>query len=369
MALTISNRRGICLKMAHLITPSPSSRSADTIDPTADDDDLRAVHDDDVIANNRLVIRKHNSSHITISHLLCFGIFQSLFLWASWQATNKRPVELEQKYILTPGILTIAPSGQLRADLPHEEPDQGTMIGLYPALPPPEDYEPQIPSWLREYLINELNLFGCGPPSACGSFYDQMVTSREIGREGTNLSVKSAALLLSCGMTSMRMSIDELREFCSSGEAVCEDTYAMEFGIVEGIVKRLAGWDASQSVQNRLLATRPTNNRSDGPSPTKRRKISDSNVVGVTRTAAAASWELPSDIKLLLDLGSRGMVMKGALDFSLEEQIITPVSQLVDKLDNVYKGLRSLQEEEKQKEENRVGGDHSSDSGVSACSP
>ncbi|KAI7787516.1 hypothetical protein LA080_015737 [Diaporthe eres] len=320
--------------MAHLITPSPSLRSANTINLTAGDDDLRAVHDDDVIAKNRMLI-----------------------------------LELEQKYILTPGVLTIAPSGQLRADLSHEEPDQGTMLGLYPALPPPEDYEPQIPSWLREYLIKELNLFGCGPPSACGSLYDQMVTSREVGREGTNLSVKSAALLLSCGTTSMRMSIAELREFCSSGDAVCNDTYAMEFGIVEGIVKRLAGWDASQSIQNRLLATRPADNKGDEQSPAKRRKISDDKVVGITHGAAAASWELPSDIKFLLALGSQGMVMKGALDISLEDQIITPVSRLVEKLDNVYKGLRSQEEEEKKKEERRMGGDHASDSGVSACSP
>lgn len=243
------------------------------------------------------------------------------------------------------------------------------MVGLYPALPPPEDYEPQIPSWLREYLIHELNLFGCGPPSACGSLYDQMVTSRQVGREGTNLSVKSAALLLSCGTTSLRMSIDELREFCSSGDAVCEDTYAMEFGIVEGTVKRLAGWDASQSVQNRLLATRPTDNRRDEHSPAKRRKISDDNVVGVDHGSQVASRELPRDIQLLLDLGSQGMVMKGALDISLEDQIITPVSRLVEKLDNVYKGLREQEEEEKKKQEHRMGGDHSSDSGVSACSP
>lgn len=244
------------------------------------------------------------------------------------------------------------------------------MIGLYPALPPPEDYEPQIPSWLREYLIKELDLFGCGPPSACGSLYDQMVTSRQVGREGTNLSIKSTALLLSCGMTMLRMSIADLREFCSSGEAVCEDSYEMEFGIAQGIVKKLVGWDPSQSVQNRLLATRRTDKKSNEHSPAKRRKISKDDRVGVTHGAAPASWELPNDIKLMLDLGSRGMVMKGALDTSLEERIIAPVSRLVDKLDNIYKGLCSQEEEEKKKEEeSRIGGDHSSDSGVSACSP
>lgn len=83
MALIISNSRGNCLKMAHLITPSPSLRSANTINLTAGDDDLRAVHDDDVIAKNRMLIRKHESSHITISHLLRFKIFHSLLLWTS----------------------------------------------------------------------------------------------------------------------------------------------------------------------------------------------------------------------------------------------------------------------------------------------
>lgn len=241
------------------------------------------------------------------------------------------------------------------------------MMGLYPTLP----YELQIPSWLRDYLIKELNLFGCGSPSACGSLYDQMVTSKEVGREGTNLTVKSAALLLSVGMMSLRDSIDTLREFCSSGEAVCEDTYAMEFGIVEKVVKRLAGWNASQSIKNRLLATRPTDNKSDKQSPAKRRKVSKETLVGVSHgsTAAAASYKLPRDIQLLLDLGSQGKIMKGVLDSSLEETIITPVSQLVEKLDIVYKGLRQQEEDEKKKEEHHVGGDHSSDSGVSACSP
>lgn len=265
--------------------------------------------------------------------------------------------------MLTPGILTITPSGQLQADLSREEPDQGMMVGLYPALPPPEDYEPQIPSWLREYLIKELNLFGSGPPSACGSLYDQMVRSREVGREGTNLSVSSAALLLSCGTTSLRDSITDLREFCSSGEPVCEDTYAMEFGIVEGVIKRLAGWHPSQSIKNRLLATRPTNNESNEQSPAKRRKTSQKKRVDI---AAPATQDLPRDIELLLDMGSRGMVMKGLLDSSLEDLVITPVSRLIGKLEVVYKGLR---DEDNNKKEQFTGGDHSSDSGVSACSP
>lgn len=239
-------------------------------------------------------------------------------------------------------------------------------MGLYPTLP----YELQIPSWLRDYLIKELNLFGCGPPSACGSLYDQMVTSKEVGREGTNLTVKSAALLLSVGIMSLRDSIDTLREFCSSGEAVCEDTYAMEFGIVEKVVKRLAGWNASQSVKNRLLATRPTDSKGDKQSPSKRRKLSEKTSVGIGHgVTAAASCELPRDVQLLLDLGSKGMIMKGVLDSSLEETIITPVSQLVEKLDIVYKGLFQQEDEDKKKEEHHMGGDHSSDSGVSACSP
>lgn len=264
-------------------------------------------------------------------------------------------------------MLSIAPSGQLQADLSHEEPDQGTMRGRYPTLP----YELQIPSWLRDYLIKELNLFGTGPPYGFSSFYDQMVKSKEIDREGTNLTVKSATLFLSYGIMGLRDSIGRLREFCSLGEMLYEDTYAMDFGIVEAVVKKLAGYDASQSVQNRLLATGSTDAKSDEQSPAKRRKISEDGLVGVAHgaTAAAASSELPSDIQLLLDLGSRGKIMKGVLDSSLEETIITPVSQLVEKLEIVYKGLRQQEEGDKRKEEHREGGDHSSDSGVSACSP
>lgn len=74
MALIISDSRRARLKMAHLVTPSPLLRSAGAINPTVDDnDDLRKFHDDDIVARNRMIIRKLDSSHITISHLLCFG--------------------------------------------------------------------------------------------------------------------------------------------------------------------------------------------------------------------------------------------------------------------------------------------------------
>lgn len=69
--------RGACLKtlrMARFITPSPSSRFARTIDLPADDDDLRAVHDDDVIAKNRMVIRKYKSDSLTPSHVASWNI-------------------------------------------------------------------------------------------------------------------------------------------------------------------------------------------------------------------------------------------------------------------------------------------------------
>lgn len=242
------------------------------------------------------------------------------------------------------------------------------MMGLYPTLPYDEL---QISSWLRDYLVQELNLFGTGPPYGFSSFYDQMVNSKEIDREGKNLTVKSATLFLSYGIMGLRDEIDRLREFCSLGEVAYEDNYATEFGIVEGTVKRLAGWAASQSVQNRLLATRPTDDKSDKQSPAKRRKISKDSLVGVAHgaTVSSSSCELPRDIQLLLELGSQGKIMKGVLDSSLEETIITPVSQLVEKLDIVYKGLRQQEKDEKKKEEHHVGGDHSSDSGVSACSP
>ncbi|KAG8167033.1 hypothetical protein KVR01_002722 [Diaporthe batatas] len=331
MTLIISRSRGRYLKMSRLLTPSTTFPSSDAIGVGNQNDNLAANDDGDIIARNRLAI-----------------------------------IELEEKYILNPGILTVDPSGQLKIDLSNEEPDQGTMVGLYPGLPPPEGYEPQIPSWLRDFLIKELNLFGNGPPSACGSLWDQMVRSREIGAEGTNLSVSSAALLLSCGVMSLRESVADLRDFCSSGDPVCEDTYEMEFGIVERVIKRIAGWHPSQSVQNRLLASVSSKKEGKEQSPAKRRKITESRHVDV---AAPAEQELPRDIALLLNIGSQGMVMKGVLDSSLEDLVITPVSRLIDKLDTVEKALRR-QEEEDCKKENRVGGgDHYSDSGVSACSP
>lgn len=55
MTLIIFNSRRVCLKMAYPITPSPSSRSANTIDLTTDDDG-------DIIAKNRMLIRKYKSS-------------------------------------------------------------------------------------------------------------------------------------------------------------------------------------------------------------------------------------------------------------------------------------------------------------------
>jgi hypothetical protein len=239
------------------------------------------------------------------------------------------------------------------------------MVGLYPGLPPPENYETQIPSWLRDYLVKELNLFGSGPPSACGALYEQVKKSGEVGREGTNLSVKSTLLFLRCGIMSLRDAIADLREFCTSGEPVCEDTYAMEFEIVERVINKLACWCPSQSVQNRLLATGRVKHEVEEQSPAKRRKVSNRSHIN---TAESTRRELPRDIELLLELGSQGMVMKRCLDRSLEELVISPVSRLADKLEIVQKGL-SEQEQECVKDDQRIGGDHSWDSGVSACSP
>ncbi|KAK2600850.1 hypothetical protein N8I77_010356 [Diaporthe amygdali] len=330
----MADSRELCLKMAQLLTPSSSFRSDNFIDPTAaDNDDLNNVHDDDIIAKNRMTI-----------------------------------LELEEKYILTPGIVTIAPSGELKVDLSHEEPDQGTMAGLYPTVPPPEELKHQIPSWLRDYLLKELNLFGQGPPSACRSLYDPMQHSKEAGQEGTNMSVEWTAHFISYATVSLRDSITDLRDFCSSGEASCEEIYAMEFGIVESVVRKLAGCDANKSVKEKLLASAPRNDDKEC-SPSKRRKVSGGRLVKIAHDSTAASKELPADIELLLDLGSQGMTMKSVLDSSLEDLVIAPVSQLVEKLEVVYKGLRK-QEEEHMKEEACVArGDHSSDSGVSACSP
>lgn len=65
-------------------------RSAGEINATVDgNDDLRKFHDDEIVAKNRLIIRKLESSHITVSHLLCFGTLQGSSRGASQRATNK----------------------------------------------------------------------------------------------------------------------------------------------------------------------------------------------------------------------------------------------------------------------------------------
>lgn len=72
MALIITNSRGTCLKMAHLITPSSSFRSTRAMALSAGNGNLAAVHDDDVITKNRMVICKHESSSLTIRRPLHF---------------------------------------------------------------------------------------------------------------------------------------------------------------------------------------------------------------------------------------------------------------------------------------------------------
>lgn len=257
--------------MAQLITPSSSFGSADAINEPVSDDSA-------MLAKNRMLL-----------------------------------FELEQKYILTPGILTISPSGELIADLSTEDPDQGTMAG-------------QVPSWLRDYLVRELNLFGQGPPSSCRALYDQMEAGgREAG--GRNPSVRSAALLLSCAGRLLQRSVDELRDFVRGGEAVSEEGYAMEFGMVEGLVGRLVGCHG----------------------------------------AHARNKKVPRDVRLLLEIGGMGMGMKSALDCSLEGVVMEPVVKLIEKLGFVGEGLRKLQEENEGHRDD--GGDDLSDSGVSGCSP
>lgn len=82
MALIISDSRRARLKMAHLVTPSPSLRSAGAINATVDDnDDLRKFHDDEIVEKNRMIIRKLNSSHITVSPSLVLQHTPKLIAW------------------------------------------------------------------------------------------------------------------------------------------------------------------------------------------------------------------------------------------------------------------------------------------------
>lgn len=235
-------------------------------------------------------------------------------------------LQLEQLGILAPGVLSVDSKGTLSADLStKEQPDNGTMAGLFPAQST-EGIEEQIPSWLRDYLVTELDVYGCGPPAACAALYDHLKKSQD--DVGINTSVKTAGTLLRCAIMSLQHSIQDIREFVDS-DLMVEDTYDLEVGMVVRTVKRLINADTD-----------------------------------------CKDKKLPRDIHLLLDIGSMGVGMKSAMEASLQSLVVEPYSKLVEKLEMVAKGLQrdaERQHEEDTAEDRKSENEFGSDSGVDGC--
>lgn len=230
-------------------------------------------------------------------------------------------LQLEQKGVLAPDVVTISSSGQLQANL-SVEPDSGTMAGLYSNLPACPNIDEQIPSWLRDHLVRELNVLGRGPPKACEALYEGLKRSQE--EVGINTSIWVTEMQLACAVTSLQHSIEDIQEFVCS-EFVVEDTYEREFGMVVRTVLRLVGSDGDK---------------------------------------------MPRDVQLLIDVGSIGVTMKYALEEPLARLVIKPYSQLAQKLEVVAKALRQdLERTRQQKDEAINDGDTKSatDSGVDIC--
>lgn len=220
-------------------------------------------------------------------------------------------LQLEQSGALAPGVVTMEASGELQANL-CVQPDTGTMAGLYPAMAPPPDFDSQIPSWLRDYLVKELDTHGHGPPAVCRVLYEGLKRSQD--EVGTNPSVGATEGLLAYAVISLQRSIDEIRDFVGSS-IVVEGDYERELEVVTRTTSRLVGGE-------------------DG--------------------------ELPRDIKLLFELGSMSATLKSAMDDPLENLVISPLSQLVEKIEGVGKALR--QEVESAELDSQ---DSNSDSGIS----
>lgn len=218
-------------------------------------------------------------------------------------------LHLEQDGILAPGILTIEPSGKLHADLAVED-DRGTMVGLFPSMAPPPDTDgPQIPSWLRDYLVGILNVHGCGPPALCRAFYDHLKDSQD--DVGINTSVRTAESHLAYAAISLRYAVEEVQSFVGMQRAF-EDTYEEEVRMVIRTIRRLVGYEGE---------------------------------------------DMPKDLRMLVEIAEMGTVMKEALNEPLESLVITPYNQLLEKLELVSKALRmELDRVDQGKEKVRVNG-------------
>lgn len=201
-------------------------------------------------------------------------------------------LRLEQDGILAPGILTVDPSGELRADL-VVEPDRGTLTGLFPNIPPAPDIDEQIPSWIRDYLIKILNVHGHGPPALCRAFYDHLKDSQD--DVGINNSVRTAESHLAYATISLRYAVEVVKNFVNM-QYTFKDTYEEEADAVIKTIQRLVGYQGE---------------------------------------------EMPKDVRMLVEMAEMGATMKEALDEPLESLIITPYTQLLEKLELVSKALRN----------------------------
>lgn len=198
-------------------------------------------------------------------------------------------LRLEQDGVLSPGVVTVKPSGELCADL-KIEPDPGTMAGLFPKSQP--EFDQQIPSWLRDYLLTILNVRGHGPPAICRAFYDHLKDSQD--DMGINNSVRTAESLLSYATISLRYAVEEVKSFASM-QYTFEHTYGEEVWNVIKTIKRLVGYEGGT---------------------------------------------MPSEVRMLIELAEMGTAMKEAVNEPLQSLIVTPYTELLEKLELVSKALR-----------------------------
>lgn len=230
-------------------------------------------------------------------------------------------LRLEQDGILAPGILTINTFGELCAEM-SVEPDTGTMAGLFPNMAIHPDTDEQIPSWLRDYLVKILNVHSHGPPAVCRAFYDHLKDSQ--GDVGINNSVRTAESHLSYATISLRYAIDEVKGFLRMRHAVKETYHEEAFNVIK-TVKRLIGYEGES---------------------------------------------MPKGIRMLIEIAEMGAVMKEALDEPLESLVVTPYTQLLEKLELVSKALRvQLDRVDQETDKAREGDGPQSppDSGIDIC--
>lgn len=228
-------------------------------------------------------------------------------------------LRLEQDGILSPGVVTIKPSGELCADL-TVEPDPGTMAGLFPTSRP--DFDEQIPSWLRDYLLSILNVHGHGPPAICRAFYDHLKDSQD--DMGINNSVRTAESLLSYATISLRYAVEVVKNFANA-QYTFEHTYGEEVWNVIKTIKRLVGYEGET---------------------------------------------MPSEVRMLVEIAESGATMKEAVNEPLQSLIVTPYTELLEKLELVSKALR-LQldriDQETEKAREMEGRRSTPDSGIYGC--